>query len=575
MHKYILLLVALSVLGNGYTQETPSDSKQINIVYGGTFTKNEDRYPGAAIFSKDDQQVQFEHEGADLWCDLAIYYRNENKLRAVGNIRLQQGDSVQLTSGYIDYNGDSNLAKAWDNVILKHTSMTLTTDTLRFDRNNQEAFYQDHGTVVDSSNTLKSKIGRYFTQLKKSQFLDSVNLTNPQFKLVSKQLDYYTESKNAYLYGPSTITGEGYEIYCERGFYDTNVESGYGIKNTRIDYNNRIIHGDSVFFDKKTEFASATNNIIIKDTINNGVIRAHYAEVYKAQDSVFATKRAVAINLVEQDSLYIHGDTLMLTGKPDERILRAFKNAKFYKTALSGKCDSIHFDQKTGITQLITRPIIWNGENQMTGDSIHLLTNTKTEKLDSLKVINNAFIIAKDTIGKVGFNQAKGKDLFGQFIDNELRIIDLVRNTEVIYYLYNDDQELIGIDKTICSAIQMTMADNEIEDITFITEPDGDIFPEKELPENSRQLKGFVWRGDERILSKDDIFDEDDNNLILPIIQGINNPIDVDIDPTEALEEEKKRDSINLSRPRATPPVVNPKHPRKQLIPIEKDSTVN
>ena len=121
----------------------------------------------------------------------------------------------------------------------------------------------------------------------------------------------------------------------------------------------------------------------------------------------------------------------------------------------------------------------------------------------------------------------------------------------------------------------MTMADNEIEDITFITEPDGDIFPEKELPENSRQLKGFVWRGDERILSKDDIFDEDDNNLILPIIQGINNPIDVDIDPTEALEEEKKRDSINLSRPRATPPVVNPKHPRKQLIPIEKDSTVN
>ncbi|MEZ4971492.1 MAG: LptA/OstA family protein [Flavobacteriaceae bacterium] len=115
------------------------------------------------------------------------------------------------------------------------------------------------------------------------------------------------------------------------------------------------------------------------------MIRAHYAEVYKAKDSVFATKRAVSINLVEQDSLYMHGDTLMITGKPEQRILRAFRNAKFYKTDLSGKCDSIHFDQKTGITELITNPVIWNGENQMTGDSIHLLSNMETEKLDSLR----------------------------------------------------------------------------------------------------------------------------------------------------------------------------------------------
>ncbi|MCM4168974.1 OstA-like protein [Arenibacter sp. H213] len=546
----------------------------INIVYGANFTKDEERYPGAAIFSKDEQQVQFEHEGADLWCDLAIYYQKENRLKAIGNIRLQQGDSVQLTSGRIDYNGDTNLAKAWENVILNHTGMTLTTDTLRFDRANQEAYYKDYGTIVDSTNTLTSKIGRYFTQLKKSQFLDSVNLTNPEFQLVSKQLDYYTETKNAYLYGPSTITGEGYKIYCERGFYDTNIESGYGIKNTRIDYNNRIIHGDSVFFDKNTEFASATNNIVIKDTINNGLIRAHYAEVFKAKDSVFATKRAVSINLVEQDSLYMHGDTLMITGKPEQRILRAFRNAKFYKTDLSGKCDSIHFDQRTGVTQLITSPIIWNGENQMTGDSIHLLSNLETEKLDSLKVINNAFIISLDSISKVGYNQAKGKDLFGQFIDNKLSIIDLVKNTEVIYYMYNDDQDLIGINKTICSAIRMTMAENQIEDITFITNPDGDIFPEKDLPDNSRKLKGFIWRGEERILSKDDIFDEDDNNIKLVVIQGVNNPIDTDIEASEAIEQERQRDSISTTTTVAPPLSLKPITKLIALDTIKKDSTV-
>jgi lipopolysaccharide export system protein LptA len=468
-----------------------------------------------------------------------------------------------LTSGKIDYDGNLNLAKAWENVVLNQNSMTLTTDTLRFDREKQEAFYEHYGTVVDSSNTLTSKIGRYFTQLKKSQFLDSVNLVNPEFKLVSKQLDYYTVSKNAYLYGPSTITGETYTMYCERGFYDTKIENGYGIKNTRIDYNNRIITGDSLYFDKKTEFASATNNITIRDTVNNGLIRAHYAEVYKAKDSVFATKRAVSVNLVEQDSLYMHGDTLMITGKPEQRIIRAFRNAKFYKTDLSGKCDSIHFNQKTGITELITNPVIWNGENQMTGDSIHLLSNMETEKLDSLKVINNAFIISLDTVGKVGYNQAKGKDLFGKFIDNQLSTIDLVKNTELIYYTYNDDQELIGIDKTICSSIRMTLADNEIEEMTFFTMPDGDIFPEKDLPENSRLLKGFVWRGKEKILSKDDIFDEDDNNIQLVTIQGVDNPIDLDITAEEAMEEERKRDSISTATARLANPLEVKTEPKK------------
>ncbi len=397
-------------------------------------------------------------------------------------------------------------------------------------------------------------------ELKKYQFLDSVHIKNPEYILDSKQLDYYTTSKNAYMYGPSTITGASYKIYCERGFYDTKIESGYGIKNTRINYNNRIIEGDSVYFDKASEFASATNNIVVTDTINKGIIRAHYAEVYKAKDSVFATKRAVSIALVEQDSLYIHGDTLMVTGKPENRILKAFRNAKFYKTDLSGKCDSIHSEEKTGITQLIKNPVLWNGENQMTGDSIYLISNVKTEKLDSLKVLNNAFIISLDSVSMTGYNQAKGKDLFGQFEDNVLKIIDLVKNTEVIYYVYNDDDELIGIDKTICSAIRITMANNEVEDLTFITDPDGNIFPEKDFPDDTRKLKGFVWRGEERIRTKDDIFDSDDNNLILPVIRGIDSPIDLDAseedrnnnegDPVNNIDPNSKKTQKPKERPK-------------------------
>jgi len=521
-----------------------AQEKQIQIVYGGTFTKDETQFPGASIFSKDDKQVQFNHEGADLWCDVAIFYPAENRIKAKGNITLIQGDSIFMNAGSLDYSGVSQLAKAWRQVSLRSAEMTLTPlDTLYFDRLKQEAYYNQKGTIVDAQNTLTSDIGRYYLSAKKYQFLSQVELVNPEYKLRSTHLNYYTNTKNAYMYGPSTIYGKDYTIYCERGFYNTIVESGYGIKNTKINYNNRVIEGDSVYFNKKRQFASATNNITVTDTINKGIIRAHYAEVFKAKDSVFATKKAVSISLVEKDSLYMHGDTIMLTGKPDARILRAFRGAKFYKTDLSGKCDSIHFNQKTGLTQLIKRPIIWNGENQMTGDIIHLKSDPKTKSLDSLKVLNNAFIVALDTIRREGYNQAKGKDMFGIFKKNALRFLNLIKNTELIYYLYDSEQELMGINKTICSEIAIEMVENEISEITFITSPDGTIYPLAELPEIDRKLEGFLWFGSERIRSKEDIFDLDDLNVKLVKINGLKNDIDNESLEKEKLNTSKAKDS--------------------------------
>ena len=535
VNKYLLALIGFLLMFPVQAQTENSEGRRITIVYGGTFTKDEARLPGASIFSKDARQVQFEHQGADLWCDYALLYQQENRLEAIGNVRLEQGDSVVMTGGYIEYFGNLKQAKAFREVQLTNKSMTLNTDTLYLDREKQEAFYNHDGTIVDSINTLTSRVGRYDMVLKKYQFQDSVFILNPDYTLNSARLDYYTTTKKAYMYGPSTIIGEDYTLYCERGFYDTASESGYGIKNTEIHYSDRIIEGDSVYFNKASAFASATNNIVITDTINKGVIRAHYAEVHRAKDSLFATKRAVSISLVEQDSLYMHGDTLMVTGPPDSRILRTFRDARFYKKDLSGKADSIHFEEKSGITRLLRNPVLWNLENQMTGDSILLLSNQESEQLDSLKVLGNAFIISEDTLGHRGYNQAKGKNLFGKFKDNELQTADLIGNTEVVYYMYDDRDELMGINKTICSKIRLKIENSDIKEIIFYTNPDGTLFPEREFPDDSRLLEGFQWRGSERIFGPDDLFSEADNNLVLPTISGLTRAID----PNTVYEEPK------------------------------------
>ena len=77
----------------------------------------------------------------------------------------------------------------------------------------------------------------------------------------------------------------------------------------------------------------------------------------------------------------------------------------------------------------------------------------------------------------------------------------------------SDKQELIGINKNVSSKINMQLNENKIDTITFFKDVDGDIYPESELPENARKLRGFLWRGDERIKTKEEIFPPEELEL--------------------------------------------------------------
>jgi lipopolysaccharide export system protein LptA len=503
------LLFFLTFLTFVPLQSHAQEAKKIFVEHSDFFDINQNEIPDAMLLTGN---VRVRHEGMVLTCNKAYYFQKENYLKAFGNVKMVQGDTLFMDSKYAEYNGNVKQAFATGDVSLRSPDMRLVTDTIRFDRNIQQAWYGTYGTITNKDNTLRSKAGRYFVNQKKYEFRTAVTITNPKWVIKSNYLDYYNNSGHAYLFGPSTITSKENYIYTEKGFYDTKKNLAHFVKKSYIRYNDRLIRGDSLYYDRTREFASATNNVKITDTINKGIVKGHYAEVYKNKDSMFVTRRAVAVNLVENDSVYIHGKRLLVTGKPENRIIRAYNNVRFYKTDMSGKCDSIHSDQRTGLTQMIGRPILWNFDNQMTGDVMHLIADKKTEKLDSLKVLNNAFLVSKDTLG-TGYNQVKGANLYGKFKDNRLYDVDIVKNTEVVYYMYNDDDELIGINKNVSSKINLKLDQSKIETITFFKTVDGDIYPEKDLPENARKLRGFVWRPDERIKSKDDIFPPEENEL--------------------------------------------------------------
>lgn len=477
-----------------------AQGSRINIVHSDNSAIDEEKLPGATILLGN---VFITHEGISLKCKKAVHYKSRNYIQAFGNVVLKQGDTVTQTSRYTEYDGNTKKALSWGNVRIKDPTMVLTSDTLNFDRASQILYYNDGATIRDSINILTSKSGNYHLKNNKFQAFTDVVLTHPEYILNSEHLDYYTKNGKAYLFGPSTITSDENFIYCEMGYYDTKQNISHFTRNARIEYKDREIKADSLYYDRNNNFASATDNIQITDTINHIILKGNYAEYFEQLDSAFVIKKAMSILNTNQDSLFMHGDTILFTGKPEKRIIRAYHHVKFFKSDMSGKCDSIYSNQGTGLTQMFKNPILWSNESQITGDSIQLLSDLETDQLDSLKVLNNTFIISMDSLG---FNQIKGRNLLGKFEENDLRFVDIIGNAEVIHFVRNESKDLIGIEKTSCSEIEFILRDGNIEHSIFKVDPEGETYPPSKLPENARKLRGFQWREDEKPLTKEDIF---------------------------------------------------------------------
>ena len=544
MKKLFLLVISFVFLftGHAFAQKKPQQGKQIVIEHVDFTVSDQTEIPDAVILSGN---VRVLHDGILMTCNKAYLFTKENYIKLFGDVKMNQGDTLFMDSKYAEYNGNRKFAYATGDVLMRSPEMRLTTDTINFDRAIQQAYYNTHGTIVNGQNTLKSKSGRYVVGQKKYEFRTAVTLTNPKYVLKSNHLDYYTNSGHAYVFGPSTITSKEDFIYTEKGFYDTKKDEAQLYTNSYIRYGTRIIKGDHLYYNKPKNYSSGTNNVRITDTVNKYVMEGHYAEIFRRpqSDSLVMTKHAVAKTLVEKDTLYTHAKLMVVTGKPGERIVRGYNNARFYKLDMSGKCDSIHSDEKKGLTQLIKRPVVWNGDSQLTGDIIHIISNSKTEQIDSLKVLNNAFIIQKDTIG-TGYNQIKGKNLYGKFRDNKLYEVDLVGNAEKIVYM-SDKTELFGIDKGIGSRIHLDIVDNKITTATLFRKIESQVYPDSELPQNVRKLRGFVWRGDEMIKTKDDIFPPEEVELHNKIVNKAKADECIEDKPLEPLKATLDYDKNN------------------------------
>lgn len=257
--------------------------------------------------------VAFRHDSLYMYCDSALFYEASNSLEAYGSIHMNQGDTLFLDGEQLFYDGNAMLAKIRYNVCMKDPAMTLTTDSLNYDRTMSLGYYFDWGTLKDTLNTLTSIEGEYDTQTKDATFNYEVTLTNDNFVLTTDTLGYNTGTRIANITGPSDIDSKENHIYSTLGYYYTAQEQCWLFERSILTNADNKLTGDSLYYDRNLHYGEGFHNVVLDDFKNNCRLNGDYIFYDELNDSAYATGKALATDYSRGDSLFIHGDTLRMT----------------------------------------------------------------------------------------------------------------------------------------------------------------------------------------------------------------------------------------------------------------------
>jgi len=447
------------------------------------------------------KEVVFKHEGILMYCDSAYFYQKEQSMDAFSNIHVNQGDTVHLYGDKMFYNGKTKQIKIEGNVRMVDKKMTLNSNLVNYDRNTGLASYYGGGTIVNEENTLFSKIGSYNSQTEWFTFKDSVHLTHPKYVISSDTLLYHPESGITRFRGPSQILADSSFISCSWGDYDTHNEIAYFSKRAEIHDKSRILIGDSIYYNRTIGKGELFGRVNISDTIEKFIIRGEYANYQDRPENAFVTGSPLYTMLAGEDSVHIHGDTLrIITNRYGQKKIKVYPNALIYKQDFQGKCDSLIYNESDSIINMYVEPVLWNGKSQLTARDIIL--KLRNNSIDSIFMIKDAFILTE--VDSVKYDQIRGKNMSGNFIDNQLRNLVVVGNGQTVYTVV-DKGEQQGINRADCSDLIVRFKDGDVYQVIFIEKPDAKMYPIDQIPSGELFLRGFNPRLDEKPKSKQDL----------------------------------------------------------------------
>lgn len=456
--------------------------------------------------------VKFLHKGMYLTCDSAYFYENTNSFRAFGHVRMWQGDTLTLVSDKGYYDGNAEIAHAWENVVLTHRKSKLYCDTLDYDR--IYGFADAYGAagikLTSNDDVLTADWGRHYTDSRHSEFYYNVVLTNGKgLRIDTDTLFYYDRTSLAHAVGPSKIRQKDSTVETVDGYYNTDTEYSELYGRSTVYNGSKTITADSLFHNDKTGVNEGFGNAVYTDTLNRNRLLGDYVYYEELTGDGYATKRAVAVDYSQKDTLWMHGDTIKIhtidiNTDSVQREVYCYNHVRAYRNDLQAVCDSLVFHSKDSCMTMYKDPIVWNMGSQLLGEKIKVYMNDSTIRY--AEVLSQALSVQlmEDSIH---YNQIASTDMRAYFKDGKIRENWAVSNVCIVYYPVDDaDSTIIGLNYTETDTMKMYINPDQTLERIWMCANTGTLYPLTQTPPDKHKLPNFAWFDYMRPVSKDDIF---------------------------------------------------------------------
>jgi lipopolysaccharide export system protein LptA len=254
-------------------------------------------------------QGTFKQDYSTLSSDSAYFYPQDNAFDAFGHVIINQGDTLNIYSDKLNYDGNTKVAILTDNVRMVDKDATLTTNHLTYNTATRIGTYTDGGKLVNKDNTLLSKNGYYFAFSRDAYFRYNVSLKTPDALVITDTMRYNTKTRISYFYGPTHIYGipkkgesqkDRDTLYTENGTYDTNTEQAAFGKNNLYHSGTKSLYGDSLFYDKLKGYGRAVKHVTFNDKEQKVTIKGDLGTYFKDEEQTIVTQDPYVIMVSEQ-----------------------------------------------------------------------------------------------------------------------------------------------------------------------------------------------------------------------------------------------------------------------------------
>ena len=453
-------------------------------------------------------KVSFMHQGGHLTCDSAYFYQGTNSVKAFGHVHYRQGDTLSLTCERAEYDGMMQMMHARRNVVLHHRRQTLKTDSLDFDRLYNMANFFDGGTLIDGKDRLVSDSGECHTETREAKFVFNVKLRSGKDVVTTDTLYYDVPTSTAHMVGPSKIVSGSSVVHTADGYYDTKTDKAKLFGRSTLVDKDKSITGDSLYYVKNGE-STGYGNVVYVDKKNKNTLTCNYLRYNEKTGMGFATKRPVAIDYSQKDTLWMHSDTMRIytfniNTDSVYRKVHAYPHVRAFRNDMQAICDSLVFNSKDSCMTMYKDPVIWNANRQMLGEEIRAYMADSTIRF--AHVIGQALSI-EQMPDSVHYNQITSSEMKSYFEKGEMKMTEAIGNVQTVYYMTNDkDSSLVGLNYLETDTMRMYLGAARKLDKIWTNKFTSTMYPITQVPPAKYKLPNFAWFEDLRPTDKNDIF---------------------------------------------------------------------